>query len=161
MFCLKQALKQLQKIPPDVEREYNRYKKDPHSVPPNPEIYQNLLKCCLQEFSKLTSNPVFILLDAYDEFVNTRGDEREQKELRSCMLDLSRTSAERVLITTRPQHLAKLKETIVESRVTETLGDINDVQRYLEERMKDVEISNLMKDKIKSTILDENKKEAW
>jgi len=143
---LKRVVRQLlPKIPSAVQNEYERFLTDPHNIRPNWEKYESLLQSSLQEFAKLSSNPVFILLDAYDEFVNTKGEERERRELRSCLVNLCTTSNARILITTRPHHLVKL-ETFPKSQATEILGNINDVQQYLE-RMKDEEISDLMKDK--------------
>jgi hypothetical protein len=125
---------------------------------PNQQKYESLLKSSLQEFVRLSSNPVFILFDAYDEFINTKGEERERKELRSLLVNLS---SARIMITTRPQYLVKLQGTFPESQSTEILGDIKDIQRYLEERLRDEEIGEHMKKKIATTILDSNRKEAW
>jgi NACHT domain len=164
-ILLKQALRQLQNIPADVQSEYNRYEKDPHNIMTNREKYESLLESSLQEFARLSSYPVFILLDAYDEFVNTKREERERKLLRSCLVDLCRASIARILITTRPQHVEKLKATFANSQATsEILGDMDDVERYLEKRLKDEpeeRISKGMKKRIKTTILDANRKESW
>lgn len=133
---------------------------------PTREKYQSLLECSLQEFAKLSSNPVFILLDAYDEFINQEAqEEQERKELRSCLVHLCGTSSARILITTRPQHLELLKATFANSQETsEILGEMGDVKRYLEKRLRDEpdeRISKRMKDKIKTAILDANRREAW
>jgi arginine utilization protein RocB len=127
---LKQALRQLQQIPSEVQNEYKRYKKDPHKITPTREKYQSLLECSLQEFAKLSSNPVFVLMDAYDEFVNPEGfEEQERTELRSSLVKLCGLSSARILITTRPQHVNKLEDTFVGSRATsQILGDMDDIE---------------------------------
>jgi hypothetical protein len=105
-------------------------------------------------------------MDAYDEFVNPEGfEEQEQTELRSSLVKLCGLSSARILITTRPQHVNKLEETFVGSRATsQILGDMDDIERYLEKRMRaepDEKINTRMKDKIKTTILEANRKDPW
>jgi NACHT domain len=163
---LKQALRQLHQVPQDVQNEYKRYKKDPHKIMPTREKYLSLLECCLQEYAKLSSNPVFVLIDAYDEFVNPEGlEEQERAELRSSLVKLCETSSARILLTTRPQHLDQLKQTFVGSHaVTQILGNMDDIERYLEKRMEaesDAKVNVRMKDMIKTTVLEANRKDPW
>ena len=146
----------------DIQNLYHKYKHDAHLVMPVRKQYEGLLISSLQQLAKQSSNPVFILLDAYDEFVNTKHEERERNQLLSCLVDLLKTSTARMLITTRPQHLDTLKNIFSESATTsEILGDIGDVRRYLAERMKDVVVSDWMRGEIISTILERNRDEAW
>jgi 4-hydroxy-3-methylbut-2-enyl diphosphate reductase IspH len=161
---LKQILRQLDTIPSSVQSEYDNLKMGPHDIKLDRETCESMLKSSVQEFEKQSSNPVFILLDAYDEFVNTKGsEEKERNELRCFLVELcARTSSTRILITTRPQHIAKLKETFCGSQTTEILGDVYDIEQYLRERVKDEErINRPLKDRITSTIIEANRKDTW
>jgi hypothetical protein len=158
---LKQLLRQLPKLPRDVHNQYSKYKRDPHNVMPGREIYENLLKSAVEEFFNMSSNQVFILVDAYDEFRSTQHEERERKCFRSCLLQLSETNKARILVSTRPQYRDLLQESISESRIAEIRGDLIDVERYIDYRLECFDVQATMKDKIKAAILEENRGEAW
>jgi hypothetical protein len=161
-ILLKQLVKQLLIIPVDVENEYNRYQKDPHNVMPSREKFQSLLNSSIQDYFARTSNRAFILIDAYDEFRNCpEEEESERTYLRSCLQQLCAADRARVFITTRPQHCVTMEESFPGGRLVEIHGDLNDIAKYLENRLEHFKAPPAMKERIKRTIMDANQTGAW
>lgn len=71
---------QLPSVPADVQREYHKWKTDPHQITAKRDIFGSLLKSSLEQMATRSSGPpCFILLDAFDEFLNDHGEERERE----------------------------------------------------------------------------------
>jgi hypothetical protein len=59
-------LGQFENVPENVLTEYKRSKTRAHQ----PIDHATLLTSCIKQFVHLYSSPVFVLIDAYDEFQN-------------------------------------------------------------------------------------------
>jgi len=156
---LRQIVAQLRRVPGEVNAEYSRFQNDPHKVKPSLDTLASLLRSSLQAFS---SSPSFILLDAYDEFRNADNDEGQRSDLCSSLSEICRDGSARILITTRPQYRDVLKDTFSESQIVVVKGDLIDVERHLDERMRPLKrLNNELKANIKKAILDANREDAW
>lgn len=81
-LLLRQILQQLGgNIPESVKREYRTFKKDPDGNAPSPKILTQLLQECISYFAKVSSNQVFVLFDAFDEFKSRENEETERMKL--------------------------------------------------------------------------------
>lgn len=156
-MLLKQLVKRLPIIPVDIENEYNRYQTDPHDVMPSQEKFQSLLNSSVQNYFARTSNRAFIQPDACDEFSNRPEEEdSERRYLRSCLQQLFATDMARVLITTRPQHRDTMEEPFSGARLVEIHGDLNDIEKYLENQLEHFKAGPAMKERTKTAIMDAN-----
>jgi hypothetical protein len=82
-----------------------------------------------------TSNDVFVLVDAFDEF-QTKGNERaERKRLQKCLYALTETNTARLLITTRPEPLESLRFTFKTAVQVEIRADPSDIDKYIDKEM--------------------------
>jgi hypothetical protein len=152
----------LPQIPIDVQNEYAAYIRDPENFKPR-EIFERLLMSSIQEYSNLSGNPVFILIDAFDEFHHSRAqqEKRERALFLSCMERLSKTAHVKILISTRLQYRDKLQKHFPESQICEVRGEQQDIERYLDYRLEHFEARGSLKGKIKDTIVEANKTDAW
>jgi hypothetical protein len=151
---------QLSSVPVDVQTEYSKFKKDPHQVTPKRNTFGSLLKSSLEQMARRSSSPPgFVLLDAFDEFRNDHGEEREREALRSCLSEISGAGLAKILITTRPHCHTELERAFADSQVAEYKGDLRDVERYLD---RELELHKpRVKDRIRTAILEKNKNEPW
>jgi hypothetical protein len=129
---------------------------------PSQEQFQGLLSSSIQDYFARTSDRTFILIDAYDEFMNCpEEEESERTYLRSCLQHLCAADRARVLITTRPQHRHTMEETFPGARLVEIRGDLDDIEKYLENRLQHFKAQPAMKERIKSAIMEANQTEPW
>jgi len=156
---LRQVVAQSPRVPVDVTTEYSRYMNDPHKVPTTRDKFASLLKSSLEQFP---SSPCFILIDAYDEFRNTREEERQKIQLCAALSTIGATNLAKILITTRPQCRHELKDTFSDSQIAVVKGDLKDVEKYLDDQLQPLKsLHNDLKSNTKKTILDANREEAW
>jgi len=140
---------------------------DPHKREPDREQYTDLLKCCIEEFFKAKENRVFILADAYDEFLSTKEEIRletamaEREDVRSSLSLLGETGRAKILITTRHHLCQELQNTFPTSKVTEVHGDEKDMRFYLENRLRRLPSLKVMEDEIIEKLMKANEKDKW
>jgi hypothetical protein len=155
-------VRQFPQIPRVVENEYDGYKRDPHDLMPSQERFQILLKTLIQQYFDLSASRVFILIDAYDEFINTPKDEQHERAcLLSFLKNLCSTGQTRVLVTTRPQYYGTIQAAFSDVGTAIIRGESIDIERYLEDRLDRINAAPSMKEKIKSAIMEGNKTENW
>ena len=128
---LRQLLEQFETLPDFVRTEYFKDKKP--GVETGLGTYKELFKSSASEFSKrYDSNRIFILVDAYDEFINEKNERKERGEFRDFLGDISKCHQASFLITTRVEYDQELSDSISSPcRVTMT-GDLGDIERFLE-----------------------------
>ena len=160
-FLLRHAVAQLPTIPADVHAEYSRFKTDPHKIMANGKRFAGLLKSSLEEFANFSASPSFVLLDAYDEFCNSKSEDRERADLLFCLSEIFRTNKVKILISTRPHWCMELANTFKGCQVAEVKGDLKDVKQYLEHELEFRNLSDGTKDLIKTAIVEANKEEPW
>lgn len=158
-FLLRQVVAQLPLVPPEVQTEYYKFKNDPHQVMPNKDKFRSLLRSSLKHIA--TSSSPHVLLDAYDEFRNGPEEEREREALRSCLSEISQAGLAKILITTRDHCQNELERALADSQVVEYKADLRDVERYLDLKLQSLKRKPGLKDVIRNTILEANKKEPW
>lgn len=155
---LRQLLEQLQIIPDAVRKAYADNKRGPMEFSSN--RFTELLKSSISEFCKLYSSKVFILIDAYDEFLLNQPNQTEQRgEFREFLKKISKTGKISIFITSRDQCLPELKE-ISMSQVAMQC-ELTDVETYLDEQLKHQTMSFQWKENIKNKIKETNEKEIW
>jgi hypothetical protein len=142
-------LQQFDKIPESFIQEYRRTKKASHKA--KPDQYPALLSSCAAEFSRLYSNPVFIIIDAYDELQNKEDERKERTEFMSHLSHITETDHSRIFITTRRYYSGEL-ETDLKGIVVDVEADPNDIDKYLNERLSDPQINAPMRAAIKARI---------
>jgi hypothetical protein len=157
---LAQIVAQSPRIPGEVTAEYSRYINDPHRVPTIRDNFAILLQSSVKQFS--STSPVFILIDAYDEFRNSGDEEGQRTQLCSALSEICRDDSARLLITTRPQCRHDLKDFFPLSQIAVVKGDLADVEKYLEGRIQPLKrLNDSLKSTIKETVLEANREEAW
>lgn len=154
---LRQVMTKLDKIPEAISTEYVRFKNDPQKIMPNQQTFTRLLKSALEQLS----SPSFFLLDAFDEFRNTKDQERERSELCAALSAICETGSAKILITTRPQHRDELEDVFSKPQIATVKGDLRDVRKYLEYKLDPLRLNEELKGEIKNTILNKNQDEAW
>jgi alpha-mannosidase len=123
-------------MPMSVKAEYWKYQDDEHRTTPL-DTLTTLLEDCIRQLADQTSNEVFILVDAFDEF-QTEGNKRaERKRLRKFLYNLTETKKARLLITTRPEPLDYLRNCFKNSVIVEINADPGDIDKYIEKEMED------------------------
>ena len=160
-FLLRQVVAQLPSVPADIQTEYYKFKNDPHQVIPNKDKFRSLLRSSLKHIATSSSPLSFVLLDAYDEFRNGPEEEHEREALRSCLSEISHAGLAKILITTRDHCQKELERAFADSQVAEYKGDIRDVERYLDLKLQFPKRKPRLKNLIRNTILEANKKEPW
>src|SRR5208282_1303917 len=66
------------------------------------KTWMGLLKTAISEFHEISSNSVFILIDAYDEFLHKGNKQRtERGHFRKYIREINETGKASILITTR------------------------------------------------------------
>ena len=160
-FLLRQIVAQLRSLPADVSAEYSKFKMDPHHIMPNKDKFQSLFKSSLQQLCTSRSSPSCILLDAYDEFRNDNGEERERAELQSFLSEISHAGTAKILITTRPHCSKELECAFDEPQIVEFRGELRDVEQYLDLQLQFSTLKPAIKDLIRKAMLERNKDEPW
>jgi hypothetical protein len=162
---LRQILEQLDDIPKEVISEHYRYKHDRHRRMPERETYVRLLACSIEEFFKAKKNPVFILVDAYDELLsmkeNARGAVAEKLAVRSSLSVLSGTRCAKILITTRPHHCEELRDTFPNSRIVTVSGHQEDMTTYIKTQINPCLFPERLRNEIMDRLLESNLEEKW
>jgi hypothetical protein len=156
-MLLRQILRQLKhNIPASVKAEYGKYKDDEHTKT-KPETFMSLLKDCVSQLAAESSNDVFILIDAFDEF-KTMGNERaERTQIQKCLHELTEMNKARLLITTRHEPLESLRSTFKSAVEVEIRADPSDVDRYIDEvmeghtRPEDLQLKAHLKTRVKES----------
>lgn len=165
---LRRLLDQLGRIPDEVQKEYSRYQSDPHNQMPDQTTYGRLLKRSVADFSRLNGNRVFILMDAYDEFLSGKEEKveratEERTALRECLSSLLiETDYAKLLITTRPQYLKELQDTFPKSNIANIHGDEKDMRTYISSRLKRFPgLTDALKKCIMDKLLQANEQGKW
>jgi hypothetical protein len=119
------------------------------------ETFVTLLKDCVCQLADESSNDIFILVDAFDEF-QTKGNERtERRRLQNCLHELTETKKARLLITTRPEPLESLRSTFKNSAEVEIRADPGDIDKYIDKEMegylgsRNVELKESLKSRVR------------
>jgi NACHT domain len=144
---LTQMLGQFENVPENVLKEYKRSKTRAHQ----PIDHAALLTSCIKQFVHLYSSPVFVLIDAYDEFKNQGDEQKERAEFLSHLSQICQTEQAKVFITTRSHYGEDLRTTL-NGVVTELESDTVDIEQYLDERLKDPTMSDELRKLAKSKI---------
>jgi len=148
-------VEQFEDLPQSVYTAYTLAQKNNRGSPPNINTSTKLLNTCISEFFQTYSNPVFILLDAFDEFVNKHEQDRQRDDLLSSLAGLCREGHVKLLFTTRPQCREQLQDKFHDSVVIEATTDHNDVKKYLDTELKFSDLSDHLNNSIKSTIAEQ------
>jgi hypothetical protein len=122
------------------------------------KTWLELLKTGVSEFHKVSSNPIFILVDAYDEFLNRDNEDLERRRFREYIGDLNATGKSSILITTRDpldQELA----TGFDSRNVKMQADGEDIDKFLDNEIDALNLQDKRKAQIKDTI--KNQSGQW
>jgi hypothetical protein len=132
---------------------------------PDEDTYSFLLVSAVEEFYRMNKNRVFILVDAYDEFLSSQEFERatqEREKLRSILSLLRGTGCcAKILVTTRHHYRQELQDTFPGSIVGEIYGDLNDMRIYLGERLARSRLRQSFRDEILEKLLLENEDQKW
>jgi NACHT domain len=150
---LRQILQQLDDFPDDVLAEYNKYKKSPVKSMPGASVYPRLLVSCVTRFFELYSNPVFILLDAYDELRNSQV-EKERADLLNALSLVLKTKKAKLIVTTRPQHREELGRNFPDTTTLEIKANLADIDNFLDQRMSHLPLNPLLKSNVKAAIIE-------
>ena len=153
---LKQLLEQFESVPSAVKNEYESNSGGRWF--PSRAILQRILTTSIDEYMHLYAGRLFIIVDAYDEFINMANQEEERAELRTCLRELCRDGSTRLLITTRPQYTQQLQMSFASPRVVSVIADLDDLDRFLERQLRHQGFANSLKEHIRKTILEETEK---
>jgi hypothetical protein len=156
-MLLRQALRQLKhRIPLSVRVEYKKCLDDEHTNT-SQETFTSLLKDCIRQLAAESFNDIFILVDAFDEFL-TKGNERaERTRLQKCFYELTETNKARLLITTRPEPLESLRSTFKNVAEVEIRADPGDIDKYIDKELEGyteshgVELKEYLKSRVKES----------
>ena len=151
-IALRQLVEEFEDLPQSVYSAYTLAQKNDRGRSPSLNIATKLLNTCISDFFKTYSNPIFILLDAFDEFMNKREQDRQRDVLLSSLAGLCSEGHVKLLFTTRPQYRGQLQEKFHDSKAIEVKTDQNDVNKYLDLELKSSDLSDDLKKSIKSTI---------
>jgi NACHT domain len=162
---LRQILEQLDNIPQEVVSKCNQYIHDPHKRMPDRETYLHLLAFAIEEFFKKNQNPVFILVDAYDELLSTTEKAgravAEKKAIRSSLFALAGTNRAKILITTRPHHCQELQSTFPDAKIANVYGDHEDMKIYIKREIQPFDFPTQLEADIITALLKSNFDEKW
>jgi hypothetical protein len=133
---------------------------------PDEDTYNAFLESCIKEFFHTNKTFVFILVDAYDELLSSKGEKFEEateqrEKVHSFLSLLEQTGCAKILITTRPQHRQELRNNFPSSIVADVHGDLNDMRTYLSKRLARSTLPRALKDEILDKLLLENEIDKW
>jgi hypothetical protein len=148
-------------MPADVTDAFLKYESDSHQILPSTKDFSNLLLSSLRKGFQLYSSPLFLLLDAYDEFRNEEDEETERAILCSCLSEISRANIAKIFITTRPHCAIDIYYIVENAEQIELHGNLRDVEQYLHRKMRFLHLSLIMKNLIAETILEANRENPW
>jgi hypothetical protein len=144
---LKQLLEQCDEIPESVYSAFSS-----QSGAPDNDTLTRLFAMCLSAFSSMYSKPVFILLDAFDEFKNEKDERYQRKEFLLAISKFLNSGNVKVLVTTRPQNQGQLLTSFTGAVVKEVQTNRRDVEEYLDRQMVDLDLPPRLRDAIKEKI---------
>ena len=153
---LKQLLEQFESVPSAVKNEFENTNAGRWF--PSRAVLQRILTTSIDEYTRLYANRLFIVIDAYDEFINMANQEEERAELRTCLRELCKDKSTRLLITTRPQYTPQLQGSFASPRVVNVIADLEDLDRFLERQLRHQGFAQSLKDHIRKSILEETEK---
>jgi hypothetical protein len=164
---LVQLVRRSPKTPEDVLNEYK--KRNDRTL--KMEDYARLVIQCTKEFSKLFgSGRVFLLLDAYDEFLydpalHDQGNSLpalhdQRKKFIACLQEFSQAGA-KVLTTTRSQYRSEIAETLQTPNILEIIPEPADVERFLRIQLQRDKFSEDLKKEIQKALLTEYERKKW
>jgi leucyl-tRNA synthetase len=148
-------VEQFEDLPQSVYTAYILAQKADRGNSPGINTSTKLLNACASDFFQTYSNPVFILLDALDEFVNKHEQDRQRDDLLSSLAGLCLEGHVKLLFTTRPQFREQLQEKFNDSVVIEATTDHNDVKKYLDSKLEYSDLPEDLKSSIKCTIAEQ------
>jgi hypothetical protein len=130
---------------------------------PDEDTYAMLLKSAVEEFYKATTNPVFILVDAYDELLSSKFEKAtlEREKVRSFLSLLDAAGRAKILITTRIHYREELKNSFGGPIMADVHGDLGDMRLYLSERLARLRLRQPLKNEIMEKLLLENESDKW
>ena len=120
-----------------------------------------LLKTAFSEFHKNSTNPVFILVDAYDEFLNKANKQQaERRRFREYIKEINEMGRVAILITTRDHLEDELRDSF-ESHIVKMQADGEDIDKFLDKEIDPMNLSDENKAYIKEIIKQVNANEKW
>lgn len=123
--------------------------------------WMELLKTAISGFHEISSNPVFILIDAYDEFLHKGNkQQRERGRFREYIKEINETGKASIVITTR-DYLADELHDGFDSYIIKMQADGEDIDKFLDNEIDPLFLSLKNKVCIKDTIKGENAREKW
>ena len=155
---LRQLLEQFEFLSPGILNECLDHKRKGSKV--GGKTWMELLKTAILEFHKISSNPVFILVDAYDEFLNRDNEDLQRRRFREYIGDLNATGKVSILITTRDPLDHELA-TGFESRNLKMQTDGEDIDKFLDSQIDPLNLNDKSKALVKGIIKKENEAEKW
>jgi len=144
---LRQIL-QFGKISEDVVKEHWRYDNELNK---SPSDYSAMLHSCIVEFFNHYHNPVFLLLDTYNEFRNEKDEQKEKEKLLNTLHKVSLTGSTKLFITTRWHYREELRVNL-NAVVTDIEADIINIEKYLDDRLNDPKWNEDLRRAIKTRI---------
>ena len=138
---VKQLVYQLDFVPTKLEAAYDRW--IAKAMRPNRDFFIDLFLSCADEFSK-----VYVFLDAYDECVKS-----ERRHLIQFVQQFSQPGLNIcTFITTRPHPLDDLKSQLKENKTLEIKATLEDVEKYINEKLESETLKQVTKSKIVNSI---------
>jgi hypothetical protein len=144
---LRQLLQQCDEIPESIYSAYSS-----QSPAPDFDTLLKLFAASLSAFSSTYSRPVFILLDAFDEFKNETDEGHQRGNFLDAISTVLNSGNVKVFVTARLQNrdelLAKFKRAVVKEVET----DHDDVKKYLDRQLEGSRLSPQLQAAIKEKI---------
>jgi hypothetical protein len=120
-----------------------------------------LLKLLKTAFSEFHKNSIFILVDAYDEFLNKGNKQQaERRRFREYIKEINEMGRVTILITTRDHLEDELRDSF-ESHIVKTQADGEDINKFLDKEIDPMNLSDENKAYIKEIIKQVNANEKW
>jgi len=135
---LKQLLQQFELLSPALLDECLNEKNKGSKV--GGDTLLKLWKMAVSEFYKNSANPIFILVDAYDEFLNkVNKQQAERRRFRGYIKAINETGRAAILITTRDHLEDELRDSF-ESRVIKMQADGDDIDKFLDKKVDPMDL---------------------
>jgi hypothetical protein len=133
---LRQLLQQCDEFPGSVYSAYSS-----QSSAPDFDLLLKLFVASLSAFSSTYSRPVFILLDAFDEFKNETDEGYQRGRFLDAISTVLNSGNVKVFVTTRLPNLDDLLAKFKGAVVKEVETNRDDVKKYLDRQMEGSRLS--------------------
>lgn len=144
---LRQLLQQCDEIPESIYSAYS-----PQSSEPDFDTLLKLLAASLSAFSSTYSRPVFILLDAFDEFKNEKDEGHQRGSFLDAISTVLNSGNVKVFVTSRLPNLDDLLAKFKGAVVKEVETNRDDVEKYLDRQLEGSRLSPELQAAIKEKI---------